>query len=697
MIDKLLEWRIYTKLRSTYVDALPTLMAADGRLHTTFHQAVAATGRLSSSDPNLQNIPIRTPLGRRIRRAFVAGGDDLTLVAADYSQIELRILAHVSGDEHLRDAFARNADLHRETAALVLHKDPAEVTLGERSMAKMVNFGIAYGLSDFGLSERANIPRAEAQAFINTYFATYSGISYYMLAIKEQARTQGFVTTLLGRKRQIPELAARNPTLRAAGERMAINMPIQGTAADIVKIAMIRLDERLRGRRLPRAAAAPGPRRAAARGPARRGRPAGPGPARDDGGRPPARRPADGRHQDRRRLGIDDAADPRRRDRRRGGRSPRRGAARAGPRVGRSRCPNSPRSRRSRATCGRASWARRSPARACSWARTLRTHTPEAFAEAIAGRRVEAVWRRAKQIVIDLSGDAALTIHLKMTGQLFVVPAETPEDPYVRLVLELADGREVRFRDIRKFGKIGLYGRDPVTGELVTEVGGGAVFAALGPEPLDPAFSVRDFRRRLRKRSGRLKPLLLDQSFIAGVGNIYADEALWAARLHPLRTAGTLRPADERHLYDEVRRILAEAVVRRGSSIDDYTAPDGDGSMQEHLQVYQRTGEPCPRCGRPVKRIVIGARSTHFCSWCQRLRRRRPQGRGGDPADDDRRAAAGRRTLDGAGRGGDRRADAATRRLARRRGHGPSARNGPPRRAAPRRGRRAGRPRDPAR
>ena len=147
MIDKLLEWRIYTKLRSTYVDALPTLMASDGRLHTTFHQAVAATGRLSSSDPNLQNIPIRTPLGRRIRRAFVAGGEDLTLVAADYSQIELRILAHVSGDEHLRDAFARNADLHRETAALVLHKDPSEVTLGERSMAKMVNFGIAYGLS----------------------------------------------------------------------------------------------------------------------------------------------------------------------------------------------------------------------------------------------------------------------------------------------------------------------------------------------------------------------------------------------------------------------------------------------------------------------------------------------------------------------------------------------------------------------
>ncbi|MEA2607719.1 MAG: formamidopyrimidine-DNA glycosylase [Chloroflexota bacterium] len=254
-----------------------------------------------------------------------------------------------------------------------------------------------------------------------------------------------------------------------------------------------------------------------------------------------------------------------------------------------------------------------------SWARTLRTHTPEAFAEAIAGRRVEGVGRRGKQLLVELSGDAALTIHLKMTGQLFVVPAETPVDPYVRLVLELADGREVRFRDIRKFGRIGLYGRDPVTGELVTEVGGGAVFAAIGPEPLDPAFTLREFRRRLRRRSGRLKPLLLDQSFLAGIGNIYADEALWLARLHPLRSAGSLHPADERRLYDAIRTVLSEAIERRGSSIDDYTAPDGDGSMQERLQVYQRTGEPCPRCGRPIKRIVIGARSTHFCSWCQRL------------------------------------------------------------------------------
>ncbi len=246
MIDKLLEWRIYTKLRSTYVEALPNLLADDGRLHTTFHQAVAATGRLSSSDPNLQNIPIRTALGRRIRRAFVAGEPELALLAADYSQIELRILAHVSGDEHLKDAFARHADIHRETAARVLHKDPDEITHAERSMAKMVNFGLAYGMSDFGLASRANIPRKEAQEFINSYFAAYSGISYYMMAIKEQAKAQGWVETLLGRKRQIPELRASNPALRGAGERMAINMPIQGTAADIQKIAMIRADAAVR-------------------------------------------------------------------------------------------------------------------------------------------------------------------------------------------------------------------------------------------------------------------------------------------------------------------------------------------------------------------------------------------------------------------------------------------------------------------
>ncbi|MFO1540483.1 MAG: DNA polymerase I [Chloroflexota bacterium] len=252
MVGMLLDWRLYTKLRSTYVEALPALIApATGRLHTTFQQTVAATGRLSSTDPNLQNIPIRTDLGRRIRRAFVAGDPERVLLAADYSQIELRVLAHVSGDAHLRQAFADRTDIHRETAARVLHKDPADVTPDERSMAKMVNFGLAYGMSDFGLSSRAGISRAEAQAFIAGYFGAYAGIATYMVHVRELARSQGYVETLLGRRRAIPELAAANAARRAAGERMAINMPIQGTAADIMKIAMVRLHARLAADRSP--------------------------------------------------------------------------------------------------------------------------------------------------------------------------------------------------------------------------------------------------------------------------------------------------------------------------------------------------------------------------------------------------------------------------------------------------------------
>lgn len=254
-----------------------------------------------------------------------------------------------------------------------------------------------------------------------------------------------------------------------------------------------------------------------------------------------------------------------------------------------------------------------------SWPATLRTHALDAIGPALAGRRIESVGRRGKQLVLGLSGEAILTVHLKMTGQLFVVPHGSPEDPYVRLVIWFSDGRELRFRDIRKFGRVGLYAVEPGGHEAVREIGGAAVFAGTGPEPLDEAFTVRAFRSRIRGRRGRLKSLLLDQAFIAGIGNIYADEALWAARLHPLRSAATLRPADERHLYLEFRRILAEAIIRRGSSIDDYTAPDGDGSMQEHLLVYQRAGEPCARCGRPIRRVVVGGRATHFCSWCQRL------------------------------------------------------------------------------
>jgi formamidopyrimidine-DNA glycosylase len=242
-----------------------------------------------------------------------------------------------------------------------------------------------------------------------------------------------------------------------------------------------------------------------------------------------------------------------------------------------------------------------------AWARTLRDADPGAFIAGVAGHRIEQIRRRGKLIVVDLDGGAFLTIHLKMTGQVFVVPADLPRDPYERLALALADGREIRFRDVRKFGRIELYAADDDP------------FDGLGPEPLDPRFTLRAWRARLRKRRGRLKPLLVDQSFVVGVGNIYADEALWRSRLHPLRSAGSLRPHDERTLYRNVIDILAEAVERRGSSIDDYTAPDGDGEMQERLDVYQRTGQPCPRCGRPIRRIVIGIRATHFCSFCQRL------------------------------------------------------------------------------
>ena len=216
VVGLILEHRQISKMKSTYVDALPSLVGADERLHTTYQQAVAATGRLSSTDPNLQNIPIRTPLGRRIRRAFVAPPGRL-LLAADYSQQELRILAHVSGDPGLKADFAAHSDIHLAAAARVLGLAPDQVGPKERSVAKMINYGIAYGLSDFGLADRLKIPREEAQKFIADYFAAYEGIRRYIVEMKILARDQGFVTTLLGRRRYIPELTARNGALRSAG------------------------------------------------------------------------------------------------------------------------------------------------------------------------------------------------------------------------------------------------------------------------------------------------------------------------------------------------------------------------------------------------------------------------------------------------------------------------------------------------
>jgi DNA polymerase-1 len=239
------EWRELSKLINTYLGPLPTLIGEDGRLHTTINQAVAATGRLSTSNPNLQAIPIRTELGREIRSAFVADPDS-KLVSADYSQIELRILAHVSGEPKLRDAFARGEDIHTATAAEVLGKEPATLTKGERAIAKMINFGIIYGISAFGLSENLEIPREQAQEYIDAYLARFPHVQDFIARTIEEATRDGYVASLLGRRRPVPEIRAQNRQTRLLGERLAVNFVMQGSNADIIKVAMIRIHHRLR-------------------------------------------------------------------------------------------------------------------------------------------------------------------------------------------------------------------------------------------------------------------------------------------------------------------------------------------------------------------------------------------------------------------------------------------------------------------
>ena len=245
IVEVIEDWRELTKLVNTYLGPLPTLIGEDGRLHTHFNQAVAATGRLSTSNPNLQAIPIRTELGREIRSAFVAESGH-RLVSADYSQVELRILAHVSGEPKLREAFARGEDIHAATAAEVLGKDQATLTKDERNIAKMVNFGIIYGISSFGLSENLEIPRDEAQTYIDTYLARFPLVQDFIQRTIEQAERDGYVTTLLGRRRPVPEIRASNRQTRGLGERLAVNSVMQGTAADIIKIAMVNIHRRLR-------------------------------------------------------------------------------------------------------------------------------------------------------------------------------------------------------------------------------------------------------------------------------------------------------------------------------------------------------------------------------------------------------------------------------------------------------------------
>jgi DNA polymerase I len=246
IVPVLEEWREYSKLLNTYLGPLPSLISQeDGRLHTTINQAVASTGRLSTSSPNLQAIPIRTELGREIRSAFVAE-PGFRLLSADYSQVELRILAHVSGETKLREAFAAGEDIHAATAAEVLGKERSELTKDERNVAKMVNFGIIYGISAFGLSENLDIPREEAQTYIDTYLARFPHVQDFIQRTIEQAERDGYATTLFGRRRPVPELKARNRQTRSLGERLAVNFVMQGTAADVIKAAMVAIHRRLR-------------------------------------------------------------------------------------------------------------------------------------------------------------------------------------------------------------------------------------------------------------------------------------------------------------------------------------------------------------------------------------------------------------------------------------------------------------------
>ena len=249
IVDALLSWRELDKLNSTYLEALPRLVdPKDGRLHTSFNQTVAATGRLSSSNPNLQNIPVRSELGRQIRRAFIPGADDQVLLVADYSQIELRILAHLSGDTGLREAFDSGLDIHAATAATVFDLPPEHVDAEMRRRAKAVNYGLAYGMNAWGLATRLGITADEAQEFIDAYFEGFPAIKEYLHHQVDRATVEGFTETLLGRRRYIPELQAANPRIRDLGRRQALNAPIQGSASDVFKVGMIAVDRALRER-----------------------------------------------------------------------------------------------------------------------------------------------------------------------------------------------------------------------------------------------------------------------------------------------------------------------------------------------------------------------------------------------------------------------------------------------------------------
>ena len=245
IIPAIMDYRMLTKLKSTYADGLMKVICEDGRIRTTFQNLVTATGRLSSTEPNLQNIPVRTDLGAEIRKMFVPK-PGCVLVDADYSQIELRVLAHIADDKVMRDAFISGQDIHTVTASQVFGVAPEQVTSLQRRHAKAVNFGIVYGISEFSLSEDIGVSRWEAKEYIENYLTNYSGVRSYMKRVVEEARAAGFTKTIYGRKRDIPELKSSNFNIRQGAERIALNTPIQGTAADLIKLAMIHVDKALR-------------------------------------------------------------------------------------------------------------------------------------------------------------------------------------------------------------------------------------------------------------------------------------------------------------------------------------------------------------------------------------------------------------------------------------------------------------------
>ena len=244
IVPAILDYRMLTKLKSTYSDGLMKEVGSDGRVHTTFQNLVTATGRLSSTEPNLQNIPVRTELGAQIRKMFVPK-PGCVLVDADYSQIELRVLAHIAQDKAMQSAFIEGRDIHTATAAQVFHVPAEQVTPLQRRHAKAVNFGIVYGISEFSLSEDIGVSRYEARAYIENYLHNYRGVGAYMKSVVAQARDRGYTETLYGRRRYIPELTSSNFNVRSGAERIALNTPIQGTAADIIKLAMLRVEEAL--------------------------------------------------------------------------------------------------------------------------------------------------------------------------------------------------------------------------------------------------------------------------------------------------------------------------------------------------------------------------------------------------------------------------------------------------------------------